>query len=48
MKFSATRLRKIILSKDQPPEELMRPAVFAAIKRIENPLPKHSIDLQKF
>jgi sulfate adenylyltransferase len=36
-KFSATMLRKIILSKDQPPEELMRPEVFAAIKKIENP-----------
>ena len=36
-KFSATMLRKIILGKDQPPEELMRPEVFAAIKKIENP-----------
>jgi len=36
-KFSATMLRKIILSKDQPPEELMRPEVFEAIKKIENP-----------
>jgi sulfate adenylyltransferase len=36
-KFSATMLRKIILSKDQPPEQLMRPEVFQAIKKIENP-----------
>lgn len=37
VKFSATLLRNMILSKDRPPEELMRPEVYEAIRKIKNP-----------
>jgi ATP sulfurylase len=30
-------LRNMILSKNRPPEELMRPEVFDAIRKIDNP-----------
>jgi len=37
IKFSGTKIRELLKTKEQPPEEIMRPEVFDAIVQEENP-----------